>query len=224
MELKLFFDENTENKIILGELIEDKYKEEKVFTKKYNREVYLLKIDNTDYVLKKEVFKGPFALKNKIKMMYKNIKKLREKGFENTYNVKVIAEEKVHPFLKNIYYVTDYIKGDTPKSKEDFEEVMQLIVKLHELGHYHGDCKPENFVKTEDGKMVMIDSKFRRAIFSKLGMYKDVLRLQRFSDNSLDLNKYFRKYKRHFLYYIAILLIYRRDIFRRKNDFWKKVL
>lgn len=223
MEFKIFYDETEENKNILSKLLENKYIKEAVFTKKYNREVTLVNIDGKEYVVKREISKNFFGLNNNIKMMYKNIKDLNSKGFYNTYNIKVIIEKKLGLFKSEMIYITDYIKGEEPKTAKDYEEIMKTLLKLHKLKHYHGDCKPENFVKTYSG-MVMIDSKFRRSFFSKLGLYKDILRLQRFTKEPLNLDKYFKDYKKSLMYYIAILLIYRRDIFRGNKKFWKEVL
>lgn len=223
MEFKIFYEETDETKNILEKLLGDKYTKEAILTKKYNREVMLLNIDGKEWVVKKEICRSFFGLNNKIKMMYNNIKELNSKGFYNTYNVKAIIEKRKSFFKSEMIYVTDYIKGKIPNTLEEYDEIMELLLKLHQLKHYHGDCKPENFIKTESG-MVMIDSKFRKSYFGHLGIYKDILRLQRFTKEKIDLNKYFKDYKRHIMYYIAILLIYRRDIFRGNTKFWKEVL
>lgn len=223
MELKIFYEETDETKNILGKLLEDKFIKEAILADRHNRRVTLLKIDGEEYVLKREKSFNFFGLNNNIKLMHNNIKALNEKGFYNTYNVKFIIEKKIDFFHSELIYMTDFVRGERPTTEEDYDEMMKLLVKLHELKHYHGDCKPENFIKTNKG-MIMIDSKFRRAFFNKLGIYKDVLRLQRFTKETLDLDKYFKSYKKHILYYVAILLIYRRDIFRGKKSFWKEVL
>lgn len=223
MELKIFYEETDETKNILGKFLEDKFIKEAILADRHNRRVTLLKIDGEEYVLKREKTFNFFGLNNNIRLMYNNIKALNSKGFFNTYNVKFIIEKKIDFFHSELIYMTNFVRGESPKTKEDYDEMMKLLVKLHSLKHYHGDCKPENFIKTCKG-MIMIDSKFRRAFFNKLGIYKDVLRLQRFTKESLDLNKYFKNYKKHFLYYVAILLIYRRDIFRGNKSFWKEVL
>lgn len=223
MELKIFYEETDETKNILGKLLEDKFIKEAILADRHNRRVILLKIDGEEYVLKREKTFNFFGLNNNIRLMHNNIKALNSKGFFNTYNVKFIIEKKIDFFHSELIYMTNFVRGESPKTKEDYDEMMKLLVKLHSLKHYHGDCKPENFIKTCKG-MVMIDSKFRRAFFNKLGIYKDVLRLQRFTKESLDLDKYFKNYKKHILYYVAILLIYRRDIFRGNKSFWKEVL
>lgn len=223
MELKIFYEETDETKNILGKLLEDKFVKEAILADRHNRRVTLLKIDGEEYVLKRERSFNFFGLNNNIRLMHNNIKALNSKGFFNTYDVKFIIEKKIDFFHSELIYMTNFVRGESPKTKEDYDEMMKLLVKLHSLKHYHGDCKPENFIKTCNG-MIMIDSKFRRAFFNKLGIYKDVLRLQRFTKESLDLNKYFKNYKKHILYYVAILLIYRRDIFRGNKSFWKEVL
>lgn len=223
MELKIFYDETDETKNILGKLLENEYMRESILAKRHNREVELLNINGKEYVLKREYGFNFFGINNNIRMMYNNIKDLNSKGFFNTYEVKFVIEKRRGLFHSEIFFLTNYVKGTAPNSKEDYDEIMKLLVKLHSLKHYHGDCKPENFVKTYKG-MVMIDSKFRKSFFGKLGLYKDVLRLQKFTKENLDLNKYFKNYKRHIMYYIAILLIYRRDILRGNKKFWKQVL
>ena len=176
MELKIFYEETDETKNILGKLLEDKFIKEAILADRHNRRVTLLKIDGEEYVLKREKTFNFFGLNNNIRLMHNNIKALNSKGFFNTYNVKFIIEKKIDFFHSELIYMTNFVRGESPKTKEDYDEMMKLLVKLHSLKHYHGDCKPENFIKTCKG-MIMIDSKFRRAFFNKLGIYKDVLRL-----------------------------------------------
>lgn len=196
---------------LVEKLLKDEYEVREILQEKTDRVVKLIEVEGKKYVLKKEKGRGILDVffKSRGKMTLHNSILLREKGFKNAYDVKAAAEKKSWFGISESYFLTDYIEGREVTS-EDYSEVMELLAKLHSLGHYHGDAKPKNFIKTERG-IVLIDSKLKRKI-TWIGICKDVVRFQRRTSECLDLNKYFKGYKKRLGYYLAIALVYKKEL------------
>lgn len=211
----LFLEEDSQEGNLLAEsLLQDKFQVIEVLQEKKDRKVSLIDIQGQKFVLKMERGRGILdrLIKSRGKTTFLNALKLRKKGLKEVYNVRLAIEKRRGLGISHTYFLSDYIEGKDVTSS-DYPEVMKLLQKLHSLGHYHGDSKPKNFIKTDEG-IVLIDSKLKKARLTWLGMCKDVIRFQRRTTDILDLSVYFPNYKRYVSYYLAIALIYKKEIFR----------
>ncbi len=73
----------------------------------------------------------------------------------------VIIKRKL--FLQESYILMDYIEGDIIRTKEDIDEIMDMVKAIHEKGIYHGDLNTSNFIKTKNGiKIIDSQAKYER--------------------------------------------------------------
>lgn len=203
---------------------EGRFKCERVLQSKEGREVKLVEIEGKRYILKRERGRGALdsILGSKALMTYRNLLKLRGRGFKRVFDIHFVVEKKRGVSIEKTYILMEYIEGHPPTTVEEYERVMEAIRELHSLGCYHGDCKPKNFIIRE-GEVYLIDSKFKRGWSLSLGKCKDVLRLQRRTKENLPIKKYFKGYRFSPAYYLAILLIYKKEIINGA-EFLKEVL
>lgn len=196
----------------------------RVLQSKEDREVKLIEAEGKKYILKRERGRGAVdtLVGSKAVMTYRNLLKLRKRGFNKVFDIHFVAERRRGVVVEETYILMEYIEGDLPKTVAEYERVMEAIRELHSLGCYHGDCKPKNFIIRE-GEVFLIDSKFKRGWSLSLGKCKDVLRLQRRTRENLPINKYFKEYRFSPAYYLAILLIYKKEIINGA-EFLKEVL
>jgi len=207
---------------LVEKLLKGEYEARETLQEKRDRVVKLIEVEGKKYVLKKEKGRGilDIFLKSRGRVTLHNSILLREKGFKNAYDVRVAVEKKSRFGVSESFFLADYIEGEDVTSK-DYSEVMELLAKLHSLGHYHGDAKPKNFIKTDRG-IVLIDSRLKKK-FTWIGICKDVVRFQKRTSEYLDLNKYFKGYKKHLGYYLAIALVYKKELINGA-DIIKEVL
>ena len=203
-----------EAKYILEKIKNEEYTVGKTLQKKSNREVKLLTIEGRRYVLKKEKGRGIIDLifGSRARVILNNVRKLKEKEFNNIYNVEIIAEIRRGLGITETVILAPYIEGKEPKDSRDYNEVMKSLRRLHSLGYFHGDSKPKNFICNDRGA-VLIDTKLRRCRLD-LGKWKDIVRLQKRTSEKLDLTKYFGDYKKNIGYYLAVAWVYKKELFR----------
>ena len=213
-----------EEKKLLKLFLEEKAVCLRVLQSKEDREVKLVEIDGKRYILKREKGRGivDTFLGSKAVMSYRNLLKLRERGFTKVFDIHFVAEKRRGMSVEETYILMEYIEGDLPRTIDAYERVMEAIKELHSLGCYHGDCKPKNFI-IRDGEVFLIDSKFKRSYSLSLGKCKDVVRLQRRTEETLPIKKHFKGYRLSPAYYLAILLIYKKEIINGV-EFLKEVL
>jgi len=211
-------------KKLLKYFLEDEFNCKGVLQSKEDREVRLIEIDNKKYIVKKEKGRGVVdgLLGSKAVMAYRNLIKLRGKGFNKVFDIHFVVEKRRGIAVEETYTLMEYIEGRFPQTTGEYEMVMEAIKELHSLGCYHGDCKPKNFIVRE-GEVFLIDSKFKRGYSLSLGKCKDVLRLQRRTEEKLPIEKHFKGYRLSPAYYLAILLIYKKEIINGA-EFLKEVL
>lgn len=202
---------------ILEKIKNEEYLVGKTLQKKNKREVKLLTIDGKSYVLKKEKGRGIIDLifGSKARITLRNVGRLKDKKFNNIYNVEIIAEIRRGLGVTETLILAPYIEGKEPRDSGDYNEVMKSLRKLHSLGYFHGDSKPKNFICNDRGA-ILIDTKLRRSKFD-LGKWKDVARLQKRTSEKLDLTKYFGDYKKNIAYYLAVAWVYKKELFRGIN-------
>lgn len=203
-------------------LLKGRYEVREILQEKSDRVVKLIEVEGVRYVLKKERGRGILDIffKSRGRITLHNSILLKRKGFENAYDVRVAVEKRSRFGVSESYFLADYIEGKEVTS-EDYSEVMELLARLHSLGHYHGDAKPKNFIKTDKG-IVLIDSRMKKKI-TRIGICKDVVRFQRRTAEYLDLNKYFKGYKKRLGYYLAVALVYKKELINGA-DIIKEVL
>ncbi|OQY08844.1 MAG: hypothetical protein B6I28_04085 [Fusobacteriia bacterium 4572_132] len=64
------------------------------------------------------------------------------------------------------YLLYRYQEGVT-SDKNDISEIIKIIKKIHKLGYLHGDAQFRNFIKSPEGKIVVIDFKVKKKLLGK---------------------------------------------------------
>ncbi|GLI56355.1 LPS biosynthesis protein [Propionigenium maris DSM 9537] len=195
---------------ILEKIKNNEYVMGKTLQKKDNREVRLLTIDGKKYVLKRERGRGLIDLI--FRTTLNNVRKLKEKKFNNIYDVEIIAEKRRGMGVEETLILAPYIEGREPREGRDYNKVMESLRELHSMGYFHGDSKPKNFICNHEGA-ILIDTKLKRSKFG-VGKWKDVARLQKRTPEKLDLTRYFGDYRKNIAYYLAVAWVYKKELFR----------
>ena len=88
--------------------------------------------------------------------------------------------------------------------KEDrryLDEIVELMVELHNKKIYHGDINPGNFL-LENGKIRIIDTQGKKMRFGSYRAHYDMLTMKMDSYNEM---KY--PYSKDFFYYLALVMM-----------------
>lgn len=80
-------------------------------------------------------------------------------------------------FLKESFILMDYIEGESIKTVDDIDVIMDMVQKIHEKGIYHGDLNTSNFIKTKEG-IKIIDSQAKREHFWHFKRGYDILTMK----------------------------------------------
>lgn len=80
-------------------------------------------------------------------------------------------------FLKESFILMEYIEGESIKTIEDIDTIMDMVEKIHEKGIYHGDLNTSNFIKTKGG-IKIIDTQAKRESFWHFKRGYDILTIK----------------------------------------------
>lgn len=166
-EFEIYFKNNCNKK--LGEKILDKrYKVIEEYKNTERNYVAKIEIEGKKYVLKSPKSETIIP-QRKIQTIIKkgegltsfyNIDKAKSFGI-NYFIEPLVVMVKRDVFLKESFILMDYIDGEIIQTKEDIDEIMKMIKKIHNYGIYHGDLNTSNFIKVRD-EIKIIDSQAKR--------------------------------------------------------------
>ncbi len=208
-------------KIIDGEYIELK----KIKDTKRNL-VSLIEINRKKYIYKepRNEFRIP---QRKIMTLFKRGEALSTlENINYLINVKNIKEF-VIPFaavnkrkkgmIIYSFILMEYIDGEDDRRYLD--DIIKKVMEIHNLGYYHGDFNPGNFLITGE-KIHILDTQGKKMFFGNYRAHYDMLTMQM---DSYEEMKY--PYKKNFFYYLAYTIKKIKKVpFMRRIKKIKKVL
>lgn len=164
--------------------VEKDYYNEEIIDKIIKKEGKILKDTSRSYVKKVEigekkiVFKIPLEKNNSLWIRFltlfrksEAIKVLETMNFLNKNDIYtnlpiLCCEKRKYGMVVDSFIIFEYLEGDVVK-KEDAEEVIKLIKKIHKLGYIHSDTQMKNFIN-KNGKICTIDAKLKKKLFGKI--------------------------------------------------------
>lgn len=225
-EWKIYYLDEQKNLLDLGKKLADKgnIEEVQVFKESQRNYVSKIKFNNKYYVLKSprneyripQRRAGTLFKEGEALVTLKNITKLRNRGLTELVAPLLVVVRRTKGMIKESYIVFEYAEGKD--GTENIPEMIKLGLKMHELGVYHGDFNPSNFIWTKDG-MKIIDTQGKKA-WTPFKQRYDFITLDH--DNIDDFESY-AEHKKDFWYYLAVFTKrYKRLGFVSDIKKWKK--
>lgn len=174
------FLENICQKIIDGDyIIIEKFKDtERNFVGKIkiNNEIYILKSPKAETIIPQRKIQTILKKGEGLTTLV-NLSSLKNKGLDFFIVPLAVIIEK-NFFIKKSFILMDYIEGEILQSKEDIDEVLEIIKKLHKNRIYHGDLNTSNFIKTKEG-LKIIDTQGKKEYIGSFKRNYDILTLKK---------------------------------------------
>lgn len=176
---------NKKGESLAKKIINREYKVLEEFKNTERNYVAKIEIDGNKYVLKSPKAETVIP-QRKIQTIFKkgegltsfyNIERAKKEGIDYFISpICVIVKRGI--FLKESFILMDYIEGEKIKTKDDIDEILNIVKKIHEKGIYHGDLNTSNFIKTKDG-IKIIDSQAKREKIWNFKRAYDILTLKK---------------------------------------------
>lgn len=184
-------------------IIEKEYVERRILKNTKRNFVEIIEVDKTTYVLKENrnehiipqrklmtLFKKGEALNTLV-----NLTELIERGIDNFVTPYLVINKRKNGMIIYSILIMENINGI--ENREYLNEIIELMIKLHKLGVYHGDFNPGNFL-IENGNIRIIDTQGKKMKFFNYRAHYDMLTMKMDSYQEM---KY--PYKKDFMYYFV---------------------
>ena len=86
------------------------------------------------------------------------------------------------------------------ETDRNLDKMVEVTIKIHNKGYYHGDCNPSNFITSKD-IIKILDTQAKKMIFGNYRAHYDMLTMQ--IDNYPEI-KY--PYRKNIFYYFALFM------------------
>jgi lipopolysaccharide core biosynthesis protein rfaY len=86
------------------------------------------------------------------------------------------------------------------ETDRNLDKMVEVTIKIHNKGYYHGDCNPSNFITSKD-IIKILDTQAKKMIFGNYRAHYDMLTMQ--IDNYPEM-KY--PYRKNIFYYFALFM------------------
>jgi heptose II phosphotransferase len=167
-------------------VLENRYSVVETYKNSKRNYVARIKINEKDFVLKenlKETHKWNYILKYFHKdseelQTLKNSATLRKEGFNNAPLYYGVIERRAFGVLRRAVLLEEYVPGQLCLTIHLMDKIIECVKRLHQLGRYHGDCKPTNFIEDDQGLIRCLDSKFKKKGIGKFQTQFDFVNLQ----------------------------------------------
>ena len=93
--------------------------------------------------------------------------------------------------------IQEKINAETDRN---LDKMVEVTIKIHNKGYYHGDCNPSNFITSKD-IIKILDTQAKKMIFGNYRAHYDMLTMQ--IDNYPEM-KY--PYRKNIFYYFALFM------------------
>lgn len=132
--------------------------------------VALVEIDGKKYILKefqkesRDIWKRFLTLFNdgEAYTVFNNTIRAKELGLKEVTDVYCAILKKRFGMIEESYILMEYVEGEIKLDKKSVKDIESLMEKVHEMGLYHGDCNPYNFLFLKNGELKIIDSKLKK--------------------------------------------------------------
>lgn len=171
-------------KLIGKKLIDKEYKIIKVLKDTQRNYVAIIEVDKKKYILKE--FRSEIMIpQRKIQTIFKQgealttlkngIEAINEGIIELVNPLIAIVKKKL--MIEKSYLLMEYIEGESLRTINDIDEVIDIIKKVHLLGRYHGDLNTSNFIKAK-GKIRILDTQMKKEKYLFFKRAYDILTLK----------------------------------------------
>lgn len=136
-----------------------------------------------------------------------NLSKYKSIGF-NFFVPPISIIVKKEFFIKESFILMEFIEGNSPKTSEFIDKIIDVINIMHKNKIYHGDLNASNFIETYSGIKV-IDTQGKLDFFSNFNRAYDYLTLKKdllVLELKYDINKKFQIDKFTLGYLFAFLI------------------
>lgn len=184
-EWNIYYPDDEEKIIKIGKsIIDNNYFIEKVLKEGKRNYVAIISINDKKYILKE--FKSEIIIpQRKIQTYFKKgealttlkngLESIEQGIFELVKPITAIVKKK--KTIEKSYLLMEYLLGEALKTKEDIDEVVKIIKKIHKINRYHGDLNTSNFIKTNRG-IKILDTQMKKEKFLSFKKCYDVLTLK----------------------------------------------
>lgn len=196
-----------EKHIILAEKVVDKdYKIIKIIKDTKRNYVALIEIEKKKYIYKepRNEYRIPqrkfmtLFKKGEVLSTLENIHKLiYEKNIKEYCEIYVAMNKRKYGMIRSSILLMEYFPGKANYSYLDKE--VKLLENIHNIGYYHGDFNPGNFLVDKDGNIKIIDTQGKRMFFGRYRAHYDMLTMKMDSYENM---KY--PYKKDLWYWLAL--------------------
>lgn len=197
---------------------EDKYKEigKKIVEKEYKvlnyikdtkrNFVVLIEIDSKKYIYKepRNEFRIPqrqfmtIFKKGEALTTLENVNKLIEENGKSEFaKIYLAINKRKNRMIVESSFLMEYFEGE---ANYDFiNKEVELLKTIHDLGVYHGDFNPGNFLVSKKGEIKIIDTQGKKMTFGKFRAHYDMLTMK--IDSYSDM---IYPYEKNIWYYTAL--------------------
>lgn len=202
---KLYFEDRNYKKI-LEDIIEKKFQVEKEYKNDNRTYVAKIKYNGKNYILKKFYIRKPlkkfFSIFKEGESIrtFKNINKFSEKVPELVKVYGAVLKRK-GVFIEEEFILMKYMEGKILVDDENCRRILESVKTIHNLGRFHGDCNPGNFICDSDDKIYIIDTKMKKMGFGNYRAHYDILTLFKYFKNKPEY-----PYKKNIFYKIAFIV------------------
>ncbi|MDY5794276.1 MAG: lipopolysaccharide biosynthesis protein [Fusobacterium gastrosuis] len=167
--------------------------------------VSLIKINDKKYIYKepRNEFRIPqrkiltFFKKGEALNTLININKIRElykvKNYVKPYLVIIKRENGLIDFSA---ILTEYIENGRDAKYSDLDKIIFKMQEIHELGYYHGDFNPTNFLINKNNEIKILDTQAKKMGITKYRAHYDMLTMQ---ENYINMKYPYSKTPSYFL-------------------------
>lgn len=187
--------------------------------------VSVIEIDNKKYVYKepRNEYRIPqrklmtIFKKGEVLTTLVNVNKLINMGFGEFIRPLAAVVHRDKGMISFSFLLMEYCEGK--EDKNYLEAIIEVMKKIHEVGYYHGDFNPGNFL-IENGKVRILDTQCKKMYFGNYRAHYDMITMKY---DSYDEMVY--PYKKNIFYYLAYFIKrYKRLKFIEKIGALKKKL
>ena len=86
------------------------------------------------------------------------------------------------------------------ETDRNLDKMVEVTIKIHNKGYYHGDCNPSNFITSKD-EIKILDTQAKKMGFGNYRAHYDILTMKMDSYNDM---RY--PYKKNIFYYLALFV------------------
>ena len=129
-----------------------------------------------------------------------NVNEVMDLGIESLAKVYCAVNRREKRMINFSFLLMEWIEVSEGNNWDTniFNMGIEELIKIHNLGYYHGDFNPSNILKTKDNRGILIDTQLKRIGFTKYKAHYDMITLQYDSWREMEY-----PYKKDIIYWLA---------------------